>query len=163
MICHLSLGSNLHDRLSNLRCALNEVARQVGPIRTSSSVYATQPTEFTDQPEFLNLTAEVETHHPPMQLLRLCLAIEEGMGRVRTIRFGPRNIDIDILLMGTIEHHSSDLIIPHPRMHLRRFVLIPLCEIAHEAVHPGLDCTAKELLASSRDFSRVERYCEPLI
>lgn len=163
MICHLSLGSNLGDRLANLRQALDQIERRGSRIRICSSVYETQPVGVTDQPDFLNLVVEAETLFSAHQLLQSCKALEQELGRVRADRFGPRLIDVDLLLLENSVFESPGLTVPHPRMHLRKFVLVPLCEIAPEVIHPRFSLTALQLLASTPDSSRVERYCGRLI
>ena len=162
-IAHLSLGSNLGDRLTHLQEALKRLTRQGHVLRQCSSVYETDPLETPDQPEFLNLAIEIDSTLPPADILQDCLRIETEMGRVRTSRFGPRPIDIDLLLVGDTTVQSEELTLPHPRMHLRRFVLVPLCEIAPEVLHPVMGVTVRELLSSTPDGSRVEKYCGSLI
>jgi len=111
-----------------------------------SSIYETEPVEFTAQPWFLNCVVELETDLTPQRLMAELLAIEQEMGRERTQKKGPRVIDLDILLFGDLVTSSADLTIPHPAMQERRFVLEPLVEIAPQVTHPRLKKTAKELL-----------------
>lgn len=126
---YLSLGSNLGDREDNLNIALERMGEHVNIIKRSS-FYETKPVDYELQDNFLNMVAEVETNLPPHQLLEFLQRIEKDMGREKTIRFGPRNIDIDILLYENVRHETTTLTIPHPRMMERGFVLIPLKEIA---------------------------------
>jgi 2-amino-4-hydroxy-6-hydroxymethyldihydropteridine diphosphokinase len=112
-----------------------------------SSFYETEPVEFTDQAWFLNCAVALETSLPPERLMKQLLAIEQEMGRRRNQKKGPRIIDIDILLFGDFVVDAPELVIPHPAMAARRFVLEPLAEIAPEARHPVLRKTARELLA----------------
>jgi len=142
---YLSLGSNLGDRENNLSAAIARL-RALGHIVAVSSLYETEPVEFTDQPWFLNCVVLVETTETPMQLLATVLAIEQEMGRVRTQKKGPRTIDIDILLFGETILDTPELTVPHPAMHQRRFVLEPLVEIAPEVWHPSLKKTIRALL-----------------
>jgi 2-amino-4-hydroxy-6-hydroxymethyldihydropteridine diphosphokinase len=145
-LVHLSLGSNLGDRERSLREAIQRIG-QIGRITSVSSIYETEPVEFTDQPEFLNCAVELETSLMPAQLMQQLLEVEGAMGRQRIQKKGPRIIDIDILLFGEAVVDTPDLTIPHPAMHKRRFVLEPLAEIAPEARHPLLEKTIQELLA----------------
>ncbi|HME08143.1 MAG TPA: 2-amino-4-hydroxy-6-hydroxymethyldihydropteridine diphosphokinase [Bryobacteraceae bacterium] len=143
----LSLGSNLGDRTANLRQALAAMeAAGVHAIK-QSSVYETEPQDLRNQPWFLNLVVQVQTTLFPLQLLHLLQKIELALGRRRAQAKGPRSIDIDILLFSRFVVESAELEVPHPRMHLRRFVLEPLAEIAPEVRHPVLRKTAEELLA----------------
>jgi len=148
---YLSLGSNQGDRAALLKDA---VARLEAPGRVrvtkQSSLYETAPIGVTDQPWFLNLVVEVETDLDPQALLDLALAVERGLGRVRTQRWGPRTVDIDILLYDTVQMDTPTLAIPHPEMTRRRFVLEPLLEIAPDARLPGGRRVA-EFLAGVRD------------
>ena len=115
-------------------------------IRKASSVYETQPTEYKDQPWFLNMVLEFETLLEPLNLLELLLGIENQMGRERNRKWGPRNIDLDLLLHDELVINSDKLTLPHPRMHQRRFVLVPLAEIAPKVVHPSLKKSVEKLL-----------------
>lgn len=112
----------------------------------ASSVYETQPVEYKNQPWFLNMVLEVETTLEPLNLLELFLGIESQMGRKRTLRYGPRNIDLDLLLYDEIILNSDRLTLPHPRMHEREFVLVPLVEVAPKVVHPLLKKSMERLL-----------------
>jgi len=145
----ISLGSNLGDRLANLRQAILSLHRIV-EITAISDAYETQPVEFTDQPWFLNAVVAVASADPPELLLERLLAIELSMGRRRAagdfIPKGPRLIDLDILLYGSRVIHSHALTVPHPAMHLRRFVLEPLAQIAAAVEHPILHRSALQLL-----------------
>jgi len=141
---YLSLGSNTGDREANLQAAIGQL-RQLGKVIAVSSLYETEPVEFTDQPWFLNCVVALETENSPQDLLQGVLAIEQGMGRRRTQAKGPRNIDIDILLFGDAIIEDEGLDVPHPGLATRRFVLEPLAEIAPEAIHPVLRKTVREL------------------
>jgi 2-amino-4-hydroxy-6-hydroxymethyldihydropteridine diphosphokinase len=152
---YLSLGSNVGDREANLARAIEELARRGGRIIRRSSFYETEPLEIRDQEWFLNCAVEAETALTPHQLITVLLEIESEMGRHRGIKYGPRNIDMDILLFGANVVNTPDLIIPHPRMAERRFVLVPMNEIASNARHPVLDKTIGELLNSTTDKSVV--------
>jgi len=152
---YLSLGSNVGDREANLFRAVEELARRGARIIRRSSFYETEPLEIRDQAWFLNCAVEAETALTPHQLITVLLEIEIEMGRRRSIKYGPRNIDIDILLFGASVVGTPDLVIPHPRMAERRFVLVPMNEIAPDARHPVLKKTIGELLKATADKSAV--------
>lgn len=127
---YIALGSNLGDRESSLQEALRRLSADPSlHVRELSQVYETAPVGYTDQPAFLNMTAGVETEKPPLALLRSLLEIEQAMGRVREFRNGPRNIDLDLLVVDDIEMNTPELVLPHPRMGQRAFVLTPLRDI----------------------------------
>jgi 2-amino-4-hydroxy-6-hydroxymethyldihydropteridine diphosphokinase len=148
-LAYLSLGSNVGDREANMRDAIARLGA-AGRVVAVSSFYETEPVEFTRQPWFLNSALAIETSQTPQQLMNTILRIEEEMGRRRVQKKGPRSIDVDILLFVTGETDdiivdSAEVTIPHPAMHLRRFVLEPLAEIAPELAHPILKKTIREL------------------
>ena len=155
-VVYLSLGSNLGQRQEQLRAAIDRLSR-VGRVTSVSSFYETQPVGVTDQAWFLNCAVALETGKSPQQLLQETLAIERDMGRERTRKKGPRKIDVDVLLFGEQVIDSPQLTIPHPAMHLRRFVLEPLAEIAPEVRHPLLQKRIRELLAELPDRQIVRR------
>lgn len=142
---YLSLGSNIGDRRANLRDAIERLS-SLGTVAAVSSFYETEPVEVTSQPWFLNCVIALDTQNTAEQLLQEILAVEQQMGRRRGLDKGPRNIDIDILLFGDAVISLPNLDIPHPAMHRRRFVLIPLAEIAPEAQHPVLRKSLQRLL-----------------
>jgi 2-amino-4-hydroxy-6-hydroxymethyldihydropteridine diphosphokinase len=153
---YLSLGSNLGNRQENLDRALKLISERmrVGKI---SSIYDTEPVGLVDQPRFLNLACEVFTRLNPEGLLALFKGFEQKMGRYS--RSGePRIIDIDIVLYGDQVVNTPDLVIPHPRMHERSFVLIPLTEIAPEVVHPVLKKKIKELNKAAKEVQGVMKF-----
>jgi 2-amino-4-hydroxy-6-hydroxymethyldihydropteridine diphosphokinase len=144
-IAYLSLGSNLGDREANLRAAIARLG-ELGEVKKVSSFYETEPVELTEQPWFLNCAVELETERTPGELLEGMLAIEQAMGRERIQPKGPRLIDLDILLFDDVTMKSPGLVIPHPAMSERRFVLEPLAEIAPQARHIELKKNISELL-----------------
>jgi 2-amino-4-hydroxy-6-hydroxymethyldihydropteridine diphosphokinase len=152
---YLGLGSNLGDRRQYLAaavCALNEEPGL--RVEKTSSVYETKPVGVVEQPDFLNLVAQVTTELPAHDLLARCLRIETALGRVRTERWGPRTVDIDVLWYDGQVVNDADLILPHPRMATRAFVLVPLAEIAPMLLLEGMQSIA---LAARLDQSGLRR------
>ncbi len=143
-LVYLSLGSNVGDREAQLQSAVARLA-EIGRVMAVSSFYETEPVEFTHQPWFLNCAVALETGQTPQQLMASILRIEQEMGRRRAQKKGPRTIDIDILLFDDTVLDSSEVTIPHPALHERRFVLEPLAEIAPELLHPVLRKTIAAL------------------
>jgi 2-amino-4-hydroxy-6-hydroxymethyldihydropteridine diphosphokinase len=145
-IVHLALGSNLGDRAANLREAARRLGEAVRVVKVSS-FHETEPVGGPPgQPRFLNAALEIETAFTPIRLLECTHGIEAAMGRKPGPRWGPRLIDVDILLFESTVMESAELTLPHPRMHERRFVLAPLAEIAPLAIHPVLQKTVVEML-----------------
>jgi 2-amino-4-hydroxy-6-hydroxymethyldihydropteridine diphosphokinase len=146
---YLSLGSNLGDRESNLRAAIERLSSPDLRVLRTSPVYETEPVDYTAQGWFLNLVVEAQTALLPMQLLARTGEIERALGRVRTVAKGPRTIDIDILLYADAVVRRATLEIPHPRMAERRFVLAPLADLAPGLRHPVTHQTVREMLAAA--------------
>jgi len=156
---YLGLGSNLGDRMRSLCEALERLGEQGIEITAASSVYESKPVLVTDQPDFLNMAARVVTSLPPRGLLDVCLGLERDMGRVRARRWGPRSIDIDILLYGNEAISEPGLIVPHPRLHERSFALVPILEINPDMSLPGGELLRE--LPASRDLSGLSVFSEP--
>ena len=142
----IGLGSNLGERDKNIRTALEKMQEKGIELLRVSSVLETEPYGYTDQPKFLNAVCLVETNLTPDQLLDVLFEIEKEMGRVRERKWGPRIIDLDIIFYEDLVLESERLIVPHPDMHNRWFVLAPLAEICPDYVHPKLKKTVRELL-----------------
>jgi 2-amino-4-hydroxy-6-hydroxymethyldihydropteridine diphosphokinase len=160
---YLGLGSNLGDRAANLLRALRALRDAGLNLTAISSIYETEPVDYLDQPDFLNIAVAVSAPLiEPFSLLKLCLDVEARMGRKRLVPKGARVIDIDLLLFGdTVIDGVRDgvaLTLPHPRLHLRRFALAPLAEIAPELRHPTSGKTIDRLLEDLDDSSHVSIY-----
>jgi 2-amino-4-hydroxy-6-hydroxymethyldihydropteridine diphosphokinase len=149
------LGANVGDRAANIARAMDALAERGVRVIRRSSLYETEPVDAPPQDWFLNCAAEAETSLAPSELMHEILAIERSLGRERRMPRGPRTIDIDILFYGSEIIRAPELEIPHPRMAQRRFVLVPMAEIAPQFRHPVLQKTIAELLASTSDRSEV--------
>jgi len=159
---HLALGGNIGDRRANLAAAIDRLGEQVY-IDRSSAVYETAPMYVTDQPPFLNMAVSGTTRLPPWELLRFVKGIEAELGRREGgERFGPRPIDIDILLHGALVMSEPELEIPHPRLAERAFVLAPLADIAADLRHPVLGLAVNDLLAAVPGRDTVLRVADTL-
>ncbi len=155
MTAFLSLGGNLGNTKEIFEQTYPLIEKKIGRILQKSSLYQTAAWGLTDQADFLNQVIEIETTQHPEEILTNLLAIEMHFGRVRDVRWGPRSIDLDLLLMDDLQVTSDTLELPHPRIQDRKFILIPLVEIAPTILHPILGQTAKELLARTTDTSTV--------
>ncbi|WP_027356279.1 2-amino-4-hydroxy-6-hydroxymethyldihydropteridine diphosphokinase [Desulfofundulus thermocisternus] len=147
VVAYIGLGSNMGGKKANLKAALELLGRVPGvKILRVAPFYRTEPVGYTDQDWFVNTVAEVETTLSPRELLAACLEVENRLGRVRGVRWGPRVIDLDLLLYNGQVIDEPDLVVPHPLMHERAFVLVPLADLAPDLVIPGRG-GVRELLA----------------
>jgi 2-amino-4-hydroxy-6-hydroxymethyldihydropteridine diphosphokinase len=154
---YLLIGGNVGDRHGNLQQAAQLIEAQAGKIVKRSAVYETAAWGKEDQPAFLNQVLQVETELEPTALLQSILNAEQQMGRIRQEKYGPRTIDIDILLYNDLSMNTAELVIPHPQLPLRRFALMPLAEIAASRLHPILKKSIDELLLECPDKLSVKK------
>ncbi|MPR34697.1 2-amino-4-hydroxy-6-hydroxymethyldihydropteridine diphosphokinase [Salmonirosea aquatica] len=152
---YLLLGSNLGDRARLMQNAVDQIGARIGRLLRASALYETAPWGGIEQPAFLNQVLEVETSLAPEEVLRIILEIEHEAGRVRYERWGARHLDIDILYFGSSVMDTPRLTVPHPRLHERRFTMVPLVEIAPDFRHPVLNKTNAELLDLCKDGEAV--------
>jgi 2-amino-4-hydroxy-6-hydroxymethyldihydropteridine diphosphokinase len=152
----ISLGSNLGDRAENLKTAIHAIELKVGAIVRQSSVYETKPWGKSNQPDFFNQVILVHSDLSPQDCLLLLSAVEEQMGRKREEKWGARIIDLDLLYVGDEVIHTEKLSLPHPGISQRRFVLVPLIEIAPDFVHPQLRKDHRQLLSECSDLLEVK-------
>ena len=154
---YLSLGSNIGDRENHLRTAIRALAGADVRVTRVSSLYETEPVDLREQPWFLNCVVGGQTEIPALDLLRALRGIESHMGSQKLVPKGPRLIDIDILLYGDSTIDRPELQVPHPRMLQRKFVLVPLAEIAPNLKHPSWAGTTKQIVSNLRDSSAVHK------
>jgi len=161
---YLGLGSNVGERRANLEAAAAALPAQGVDVLASSSVYETEPVGLVlDQRDFLNACVRIATDHGPEELLEACKAVESALGREPGgVRHGPRPIDIDVLLLGSLEHSSQRLTLPHPEARSRRFVLVPLLELDPDLTLPGGE-RLSDALAALGEGQDVRRVGEPLL
>ncbi len=160
-VAYISVGSNLGHKLENCRAGVAALSDSVSVrLIDQSPIYRTEPVDFLDQDWFVNYVVKIETALDPLDLLNSIHSIEHAAGRMRdSIRFGPRVLDLDIILFDDLVLDDSTLTIPHPRMHKRRFVLKPICDIDPEVRHPVLQQTMRSLLANlNDDEQRIVEY-----
>jgi 2-amino-4-hydroxy-6-hydroxymethyldihydropteridine diphosphokinase len=151
----LLLGTNLGDREKQLQSAIQKITIQIGSVIQVSSIYETEPWGSVQQPNYLNQVVAIETTLSVEKVLEKALSIEQELGRIREVKWGARIIDIDVLYYGQETRQSESLTLPHPFLHVRRFTLIPLVEIAPDWQHPVLHLTNQALLERCPDKSDV--------
>ena len=164
-IAYVGLGSNQGDRCAYLESGVRQLESDPGVrIVATSSVYETPPVGYLPQPHFLNAVAAIETELAPAQLLRILRIVEDGHGRQRQIRWGPRTLDLDLLIHGNEIIETEELTVPHPHLTARCFVLVPLCEIAPHLRHPVSGRALQEYeseLSCSREVVAAGRLQQP--
>jgi 2-amino-4-hydroxy-6-hydroxymethyldihydropteridine diphosphokinase len=155
-LVYLALGSNLDNRLANLKQAVAALSPQM-EVKAKSPVYETPPWGYEDQPRFLNQVIKVQTYLEPEPLLKHLKRLEVTLGRKESFQNGPRLIDIDILFYDDLTLNTASLVIPHPRLHERGFVLLPLMDIDPDLVHPANQKSVREMLALS-NIEGIEKF-----
>lgn len=164
-VAYLCLGGNIEKRETYLKNAIDAINAQIGEVRLQSAIYETDAWGSDNQLPYLNMCLQVETELDEIQLLKACLNIEINNGRIRDEhnQYASRTIDIDVLFFNDLIFSNQDVIIPHPRLHLRRFVLIPLAEIAPDYIHPVFKKNTNELNQMCSDSLSVKLYQKTLV
>ena len=159
VIAFIGIGANMGGPAETCRTAVGNLSEIPGVrLLRSSSLYRTEPVGPQEQEWFINAVAEIRTDLPPGLLLKALKEIERQLGRTEGLKWGPRVIDLDILLYGQEVIREGELVIPHPELHRRRFVLVPLCELASYAIHPAFGVSVRGLLDRLTDPARVDLY-----
>lgn len=154
---YISLGSNIGHRRNYIQKAKDVISQTIAPVEKESSIYETDPWGEIEQAKYLNQIIQIKSTLKPIDLLQKLLKIELSLGRIRKEKNGPRTIDIDILLMDNLTLNTSHLIIPHPRIRDRKFILVPLAEITDNLIHPILKLSIQELLLQCKDIGNVSK------
>ncbi|MEQ1797565.1 MAG: 2-amino-4-hydroxy-6-hydroxymethyldihydropteridine diphosphokinase [Lacibacter sp.] len=154
---YILLGSNIGNRKQFLSKAIKQISELCGNVVKESSIYETAAWGNTKQAAFLNQVIIIETKHSPDDLMKSLLEIETGLGRIRTEKYGPRTIDLDILFFDDLIYHSPTVTLPHPAVQDRRFVLIPLAELSQRKIHPVYQKTISRLLKECADKLEVKK------
>ena len=153
---YIGFGSNIGDRLAHIQNAIHALSKTEGiTLKKISSIYTTDPVGYEEQAQFLNGVAAIQTSLSPLSLLHTLKDIETAIGRKHRVRWGPREIDLDILIYGDVCVQTEKLVVPHPEMHLRGFVLVPLAELAPDLVHPIFQESIHTLLNRFEDDKTV--------
>jgi len=156
---YLLIGGNIGDRLATMNGAVAMIHRKAGRIKAASTVYETAPWGMKAQSDFLNCAIEIDTDHNPNSLLTVLLSIESDLGRIRSLEgYESRTIDIDILFFGNLMIDLPELKLPHPRLHLRKFVLEPLVELCPEFIHPVFGVSISQLYSACDDHLPVRPF-----
>lgn len=159
IVAYVSLGSNLGDRAGNLLLAVRGLTEASFIVHRLSAIYETEPVDVESHDDYLNMVAEIHvTNISPSQMMARMLRIEFLLGRTRETPKAPRTVDLDLLLYGNLVQETELVTLPHPRMHLRNFVLVPMAEIAPHIIHPVLNQTIQELCENSTDAAKVKRW-----
>jgi 2-amino-4-hydroxy-6-hydroxymethyldihydropteridine diphosphokinase len=158
-VAYLGMGANLGDRLANLQTAVDLLGEEPGVrVVASSRVWETEPVGGPDQPDYLNAVIRIETELEPKELLGACMRVEKGLGRVRCVRWGPRPLDVDVLMFDDVVSNDPTLTLPHPRMLQRAFVLVPLLELDPDPVLAN----GRRVLDATVDVEGVRPFASPL-
>lgn len=156
--CYIALGANHPDKLEKITTALRLIDYHIGKVITASDLYTTEPWGESNQDAFLNQCIRIATNRKPKKLISECQKIEQYLGKKKISKYGPRSIDIDILFIDQLIIEEDNLIVPHPKLHERNFVLIPLAQIAPDFIHPIFNKSVELMLEQCSDQGKVELF-----